>query len=59
MISIDLEARRIDVELSAEEIAARVAAAVPPDRRLTSRWLRRYRALVTSANTGAILREPD
>src|SRR5262245_6046363 len=59
MISIDLETRRIDVELSDEEIRARVAAAIAPDRSLTSRWLRRYRALVTSANTGAILREPD
>ena len=29
-----------------------------PTAQLTSRWLRRYRALVTSANTGAILREP-
>jgi dihydroxy-acid dehydratase len=59
MISIDVEARRIDVELSDQQIAARIAEAVAPDRALTSRWLRRYRALVTSANTGAILREPD
>jgi hypothetical protein len=36
-----------------------VAEAVAPDRELTSRWLRRYRALVTSASTGAILREPE
>jgi dihydroxy-acid dehydratase len=58
MISIDLESRRIDVELSDDEIAARVASAVPPERELPGRWLRRYRALVTSANTGAILKEP-
>jgi hypothetical protein len=34
---------------------------VPPRRRVGSRWLRRYRSLVTSANTGAVLRElePD
>jgi dihydroxy-acid dehydratase len=58
MISVDLESRRIDVELSDDEIAARVASAVPPERELPGRWLRRYRALVTSANTGAILKEP-
>jgi dihydroxy-acid dehydratase len=59
MISIDLETRRIDVELSDAEIQARVAEAVPPKREIPSRWLRRYRSLVTSANTGAILRDPE
>ncbi|HZQ99468.1 MAG TPA: dihydroxy-acid dehydratase [Chloroflexota bacterium] len=58
IISVDLESRRIDVELSDEEIQRRVAAAQPPQRELPGRWLKRYRALVTSANTGAILREP-
>jgi dihydroxy-acid dehydratase len=59
MISIDLETRRIDVELSDAEIRARIAEAVAPKRELPSRWLRRYRSLVTSANTGAILRDPE
>ncbi|TAK26390.1 MAG: dihydroxy-acid dehydratase [Chloroflexota bacterium] len=59
IIHVDIEARRIDVELSDSEIADRVAEAQPPDRPLTSRWLRRYRALVTSANTGAILADPE
>jgi dihydroxy-acid dehydratase len=59
IVRIDIGARRIDVELSDEEIAARVAAATPPARELPGRWLRRYRALVTSANTGAVLRDPD
>jgi len=58
IISVDLESRRIDVELSDEEIQRRIAAAQPPQRELPGRWLKRYRALVTSANTGAILREP-
>jgi dihydroxy-acid dehydratase len=58
VISVDLENRRIDVELSDEEIRRRIAEAVPPERELPGRWLKRYRALVTSANTGAILREP-
>ena len=31
----------------------------PPRRRpIESRWLRRYAHLVTSANTGAVLRDP-
>jgi dihydroxy-acid dehydratase len=59
VISVDIEARRLDVELSDDEIRRRVAAARPPERPLPGRWLKRYRALVTSANTGAILRAPD
>ena len=59
MISVDLEARTVTLELSDEEIKQRVATAVAPKRELPGRWLRRYRALVTSANTGAILQEPE
>ncbi|HEY3079036.1 MAG TPA: dihydroxy-acid dehydratase [Chloroflexota bacterium] len=59
VISVDIEARRVDVELSDEEIRRRIAQARPPERPLPGRWLKRYRALVTSANTGAILRDPD
>ncbi|MBI3974715.1 MAG: dihydroxy-acid dehydratase [Chloroflexi bacterium] len=61
VIRIDLHAGIVDVELTPEEIAERIRTAVPPKRSITSRWLRRYRSLVTSANTGAVLRElePD
>jgi dihydroxy-acid dehydratase len=59
IVSIDIAARRIDVELSDADIAARLAEACPPARELPGKWLRRYRALVTSANTGAVLREPE
>ncbi|MGN6563141.1 MAG: dihydroxy-acid dehydratase, partial [Thermomicrobiales bacterium] len=59
IVRIDIGAQRVDVELTDDEIAARIAAATPPARDLPGRWLRRYRALVTSANTGAILREPE
>ncbi len=60
-IRIDLHAGTLDVDLSPSEIQQRLRQAVPPKRAITSRWLRRYRALVTSANTGAVLRElePD
>ena len=60
-VRIDLEAGTIDVDLSPAEIAERVRTAIPPARRIASRWLRRYRSLVSSAGTGAVLRElePD
>ncbi len=61
IIRLDLNRGTVDVDLTPSQIAERIAANTPPKRRITSRWLRRYRALVTSANTGAVLRElePD
>jgi dihydroxy-acid dehydratase len=55
MISIDLFERRLDVNLSPEQIAQRLEHVTPPTGRINSRWLRRYASLVTSANTGAVL----
>ena len=57
MISIDLPNYRLDVELSDAEIQARLAANPPKSREIKSKWLRRYASMVTSASTGAILRE--
>lgn len=61
MIRIDLDAGTVDVDLTPEQMAQRIREATVPRRTITSRWLRRYRSLVTSANTGAVLRElePD
>jgi dihydroxy-acid dehydratase len=56
-IVIDLDARTLDVDLPAETIASRLAALPPFERAVSSRWLRRYQRLVTSASTGAILRD--
>jgi dihydroxy-acid dehydratase len=56
-IVIDLDARTLDVDLPAETIAARIAALPPFERAVSSRWLRRYQRLVTSASTGAVLRD--
>jgi dihydroxy-acid dehydratase len=58
MISIDLPNYRLDVELSAEEIKARLAANPPKSHEIKSKWLRRYASMVTSASTGAVLRDP-
>jgi len=59
IISVDIETRRLDVELSDEQIRERLTQAQPPERALPGRWLRRYRSLVTSASTGAVLRDPE
>ena len=55
IISIDLVERRLDVNLSPEQIADRLKHVTPPTDRIKSRWLRRYASQVTSANTGAVL----
>jgi dihydroxy-acid dehydratase len=57
-ITIDIPNHRLDVDLPDAEIERRIAEAKPPKRDLPSRWLRRYASLVTSANTGAVLRDP-
>ncbi len=59
VIRIDIEGHRLEVDLSDDEIRRRVAEANPPRRDIPPGWLRRYQWLVTSANTGAVLRRPD
>ncbi len=55
-ITIDVDARTIDVGLSDEEITARLEALPPFEATTTSRWLKRYAKMVTSASTGAVLK---
>ena len=57
IINIDLEARTLDVELSEEEIEARLDKLPEFKVQTSSRWLKRYSRLVSSAGTGAVL--PD
>jgi dihydroxy-acid dehydratase len=57
IIEIDLEQRRLDVNLSGVEIERRVAALPPFQPRTQSKWLRRYAWFVTSADTGAVLKD--
>ncbi len=56
-IRIDLHARRLEVELTQAEIESRLAALPPFEPRVQSKWLRRYSYFVTSADTGAVLKE--
>lgn len=53
-INIDIEARRLDVELSDAEIAARLARWQEPAPRYTSGVFAKYALLVSSASEGAI-----
>ncbi len=58
-IALDLEARTLDLDVDAAELARRRQTWRPVDRAIPSRWLRRYRSLVTNAAQGAVLRDPD
>ena len=55
-ITIDVVGQRLDVALSADEIAARTAAYSPPDRPYPGVALSKYAKLVASASLGAITR---
>jgi len=58
-IDIDIPARSLNVMLSEEEIASRLAKwTAPPLKREVKSYLQRYSALATSASTGAVLRVP-
>jgi dihydroxy-acid dehydratase len=53
-ITIDVDARRLDVALSDSEIAARAEAYVPPPNPDATGVLAKYAAQVTSASEGAV-----
>ena len=56
MIEFDLEKRSLNVHLSDETLQSRLAALPEFTSNVKSRWLRRYSSMVTSADTGAVLR---
>jgi len=53
-ITIDVEKRTIDVDLSAEEIAARTADYEAPEPAFTSGVMAKYASSVSSASVGAV-----
>jgi dihydroxy-acid dehydratase len=55
-VTIDLDARRLEVDLSEDEIAARLAEWTAPPARYQSGVFAKYAALVSSASEGAITR---
>ncbi|MFA5527481.1 MAG: dihydroxy-acid dehydratase [Peptostreptococcales bacterium] len=56
MIHIDIPNRVLEVDLTDEEIAKRKEAYVKPEPKVKTGYLARYAKLVTSANTGAVLK---
>lgn len=56
IIKINIPANTLDVDISDEEMAARKAKWQPKTKEVTG-YLKRYQSLVTSGNTGAILKD--
>lgn len=54
-ILIDVEARRLDLEVGEGELRRRMEAWRPPEPRARGGWLLRYSLSVSSADTGAVL----
>ncbi|MBR4708243.1 MAG: dihydroxy-acid dehydratase [Pseudobutyrivibrio sp.] len=59
IISIDIPSYTMTLKVSDEELAARKAKWQPREPKVTTGYLRRYAAQVTSGNRGAILRTPE
>jgi dihydroxy-acid dehydratase len=54
-INIDIPGRKLELEVSDEELAKRKAAWTQPEPKVKTGYLSRYARMVTSANTGAVL----
>jgi dihydroxy-acid dehydratase len=57
IIELDIDAKRLDVQLSDEEMSNRLKALPPFEQKINSKWLRRYAHFVQSADKGATLRD--
>jgi dihydroxy-acid dehydratase len=55
-IVLDIPSRKLQVKLSQTEIKKRLAKWKPRKPKITTGWLARYAKVVTSANTGAIVK---
>lgn len=58
IITIDIEMKSLSVELSEEELAGRLSELPAFEPKIKGGYLGRYTKMVTSANTGAVLRIP-
>ncbi|MFA5865372.1 MAG: dihydroxy-acid dehydratase [Phycisphaerae bacterium] len=56
IVSIDIPARKLEVQLSDQELANRRATFCPKEPKVKTGYLARYALLTSSASTGAILR---
>lgn len=55
-IELDIPARRIELKVNDEELERRKKAWKAPEPKIKEGWLARYARVVTSANTGAVLK---
>lgn len=56
VIELDIPGRRLELKVSDEELARRHKGWKPPEPKIKTGWLARYAKVVTSANTGAVLK---
>jgi len=56
MINVDITNKKLQLMVGEEELAERKKAYVKPEPKITKGYLGRYAKLVTSANTGAVLK---
>jgi dihydroxy-acid dehydratase len=56
LVEIDIPAHKLNVRLSDDELARRLAAWKPREPRFKSGYLARYASMATSADTGAVLK---
>ncbi len=59
IISIDIPNNKLEIELDDLDLNVRRRSLKPFKQTIDSKYLRRYAHLVTSANTGAVLRDPQ
>lgn len=55
-ILLDIPSRKLDLKVTAGELEKRRSAWRPPEPKIRKGWLSRYARVVTSANTGAVVR---
>jgi dihydroxy-acid dehydratase len=58
MVTIDAEKKELSVALSKAELAKRSKSWKAPKAKVSTGWLARYAALVSSASEGAVLKVP-
>jgi dihydroxy-acid dehydratase len=59
IIHIDIPNRKLELEITAEELSRRLQALELPEPKVKKGYLARYARQVTSANTGAIFKGGD
>lgn len=59
IIDIDIPGLSLNIRVSDEEMAERKAKWQPREPKVTTGYLRRYAAQVTSGNMGAVLKTPE